>query len=57
MILFSSADFFFQKNSFKNTIIASNVLDPDQARRYVGSDLGPICLQSLSADIKGKKIG
>ena len=28
----------------------SNRLDPDQARHLVGPDLGPNCLQSLSAD-------
>ena len=28
----------------------SNSLDPDQARRFVGPDLGPNCLQKLSAD-------
>ena len=28
----------------------SNSLDPDQARHYVGPDLGPNCLQRLSAD-------
>ena len=28
----------------------SNILNPDQARRFVWPDLGPICLQSLSAD-------
>ena len=28
----------------------SNSLDPDQARRVVGPDLGPNCLQRLSAD-------
>ena len=28
----------------------SNSLDPDQARRFVGPDLGPNCLQRLSAD-------
>ena len=28
----------------------SNSLDPDQARRLVGPDLGPNCLQTLSAD-------
>ena len=27
-----------------------NSLDPDQARHYVGPDLGPNCLQRLSAD-------
>ena len=29
----------------------SNRLDPDQARQFVGPDLGPICLQRLSADV------
>ena len=33
-----------------NSIRASNRLDPDQARHFVGPDLGPICLQRLSAD-------
>ena len=28
----------------------SNSLDPDQARRFVGPDLDPNCLQRLSAD-------
>ena len=50
----SSADFFskstFSKNSFKNTIKVSNSLDPDQARHFVGPDLGPNCLQKLSED-------
>ena len=49
----SSADFFskstFSKN-FWNTFRISNSLDPDHARRFVGSDLGPNCLQRLSAD-------
>ena len=27
-----------------------NSLDPDQARHFVGPDLGPNCLQKLSAD-------
>ena len=30
--------------------MVSNRLDPDQARRFVGPDLGPNCLQMLSAD-------
>ena len=42
--------FFFCKNSFINTIIMSNSLDPDQARRFVGPDLGPNCLPMLPAD-------
>ena len=31
-------------------------LDPDQARHFVGPDLGPNCLQRLSADIAGKDL-
>ena len=35
----------------------SNSLDPDQARQNVGPDLGPNCLQRLSADdTKGKEL-
>ena len=49
---FLSSDFFFQnqlfqKISFINTISVSNSLDPDQARNFVGPDLGPNCLQRL----------
>ena len=40
----------YSKNSFRNTIRVSNSLDPDQARHFVGTDLGPNCLQMLSAD-------
>ena len=51
----SSADFFqnhfFFKNSLSNTIRVSNSLDPDKARLFWGAcDLGPNCLQTLSAD-------
>ena len=42
----------FSKNSFSNTISVSNLLDPDQDRHCVGPDLGPNCLQRLSADEK-----
>ena len=35
---------------FFNTIRVSNGLDTDQARHVVGPDLGPNCLQRLSAD-------
>ena len=41
---------------FFNTIRVSNSLDPDQARQFVGPDLGPNCLQRLSADIAGKEL-
>ena len=40
----------FSKYSFRNTIIVSNSLDPDQYRHSVDPDLGPNCLQRLSAD-------
>ena len=43
---------FYSKNSSSNTIKVSNGLDQDQDRRYVGSDLGPNCLLSLSTDDK-----
>ena len=33
--------------SYRSTIAVSNSLDPDQARRSVGPDLGPTCLQRL----------
>ena len=54
MILLSSCDFFFSKltlskNSLNYTIGESNSLDPDKDRHSVGPDLGPICLQRLSA--------
>ena len=39
---------------FFNTIRVSNSLDPDQARHFVGPDLGPNCLQRLSADNKSR---
>ena len=39
----------FLKNSFRNTIRVTNSLDPDQARHLLGPDLGPNCLQRLSA--------
>ena len=44
------------KSSFRNTIRASNSLDPDQARHYVGPDLDPNCLQMLSTDETGGQI-
>ena len=33
----------------------SNTLDPDQARQFVGPDLGPNCLPRLSADDTGRQ--
>ena len=58
MLYWSSADFTklaFSKKKFRNTIRASNSLDPDQDRHYVGPGLGPNCLQRLSADDKKRK--
>ena len=57
MLVLSSADFFkinFFKNFFQelNSISMSNSLDPDQNRQPVGPDLGPNCLQRLSAERK-----
>ena len=34
----------------------SNCLDPDQDRHFVGPDLGPNCLQRLSADHKSLRL-
>ena len=58
MLLLLSADFFqdifFSKISFLNTFKVSNGLDPDQNQRFVSPDLGPNCLQKLSADNKSR---
>ena len=58
-MLLSSADFFskftFSKNYFKNTISVSNGLDPNQDGHFVGPDLGPRCLQRLSAEDKSRR--
>ena len=47
LLIFSKSTFL--KNSFRNTIRVLNSLDPDQARHFAGPDLGPNCLQRLSA--------
>ena len=41
---------FFSKTSFRYTVRVSNSLDLDQARRFVGSDLGLKLLQRHSAN-------
>ena len=55
MPLLMSTDFFkiniFKKN-FRKTIRLSYCLDPDQTQHFVGPDLGPNCLQRLSADVQ-----
>ena len=54
LLAFCRLQFFFIyiKSTFSKEIVqeVQNSLDPDQAVRFVGSDLGPNCLQSLSAD-------
>ena len=40
------------KNTLWKTKRVSNKLDPDQARHFVGPDLGPNCLQRSAADDK-----
>ena len=40
----------FLKNSCRSTVRVSNSLDPDQVQHFVGPNLGPNCLQRLSAD-------
>ena len=37
--------------------MVSNSLDSNQARRFVGPDLGPNCLQRLSADDTSRQRG
>ena len=48
------AIFYSLDAGFFNTIRVSNSLDPDQERHFVGPDLGPNCLQRLSADNKSR---
>ena len=48
LLIFSKIHFL--KKIFNKTIRDPNSLDPDQARRFVGPDLGPNCLQRISAD-------
>ena len=44
------------QRKFRNIIRVSNRLDPDQARRFVGPDLGPICLQMLNVSTDDKNV-
>ena len=62
-MILSSADIFFKisfllllflKLSFRNISRVPSSLEPDHARRSVGPDLGPNCLQRLSADDTSK---
>ena len=56
--------FFFKINFFKKffkdyhqMIRVSNSLDPDQARHFVGPDLGPNCLQNCKSYQQMTKVG
>ena len=53
-IVFFSQKFYFQKllSGIQGTIRVSQ--SPDQAQPFVMSDLGPYCLQRLSADSKSR---
>ena len=55
-LLFFSSKIAFFMISFSNTFRLSNSLDVDQARHYVGPDLGSNCLQRLSADDTGRQV-
>ena len=52
-MLFSGLLIFFKINFFKKFFqeyhLSVNRLDPDLARHFVGPNLGPNCLQKLSA--------
>ena len=56
---FSSSADFFQNHPFRKILSGipsvSNSLDPDQARHFVGPDLGPNCLQRISVDDSSKQ--
>ena len=54
MFLLLSADFLinFLKESFKNTVRASNILNQDHLQHFVCPDLGPNYLQMLSVNDK-----
>ena len=53
-MLLSFSKFTLSEISFRNTIRVSNSFDPDQARCFFGPDLGPNCLEMLSADDTGR---
>ena len=46
---------FFDKKSFRITIIVSNSLDPDQGGRFVGADLGSsVCKNYQQGTLVGR---
>ena len=54
LLIFPPQNQHISKNSFGSTVRASNNLDPDQARRFDGPDLGPNCLKRLLSYDTGK---
>ena len=52
LLTFVKIDFF--KKKIRNSIRVSNSLDQAKDRHTVGPDLGPNCLQMLSADNKSQ---
>ena len=48
LLIFFKVNFF--EKFFREYQQDVNSLDPDQAQHFVGPDLGPNCLQRLSAD-------
>ena len=54
--LLESSQFTFSNNPFrKKNIKVSNSLNPEQARRNVGPDLSPNCLQRIYIDCTDKR--
>ena len=58
MLFLSSTNLFqnqlFQKKNLSGMPLVAKNLDPDQARHFVGPDLGPNCLQSYQLSLAGK---
>ena len=57
LLIYFQNQHFQKKNPFRNAIRLSNSVNPAQARRFVGPDLGTNCLERFSADeIEGKEL-
>ena len=56
--IFFKIIFFFFKKFFQECHQSVKQFDPDQAQHFIGPDLGPNCLQRLSADdTRRQKVG
>ena len=59
LLMFFSSNQLFQKHSFENMITVQNVKRLGYSLRsglaFLGPDLGPNCLQRLSADNKSRR--